>query len=150
MTCWTNYLLADKLNQQLIFFRCIVFLNPCPAIDIRPSLQCWAGIFHFCDPWSSLLHYWVCLSYRRDGLRLMVALRSFFYSFSLCVHRGSVPTISFPVWKTKLHIGLKGLFHSKQSYDSVNKGKEKKIFEGELAECWQNIHKEMERQSEMT
>lgn len=75
----------------------------------------------------------------------MVAIRGFFYSFLLSGHRGSVPTISFPVWNTKLHVGLKDLFHSKQSYDSLNKGKETKIFEGELAEYWQNIYKEMER-----
>lgn len=97
------------------------------------------------DPRSSLLHYWLCLSHRSDGLSLIVALRDFFYSFVLCGHRGSVPTVSFPVRKTKLQVGLKGLFHSKQSYDSINKGKEKKVFEGELVEYWQNIHKEMER-----
>lgn len=73
----------------------------------------------------------------------MVAVRSFFYSFLLCSHRGSVPTLSFTVQETKLQVGLKSLFHSKQSYDSINKGKEKKVFEGELADYWQNIHEEM-------
>lgn len=75
----------------------------------------------------------------------MVALRDFFYSFLFCGHRGSVPTISFLVQKTKVQVGLKGLFRSKQSYDSINKGKEKKVFERELVEYWQNIHKEIER-----
>lgn len=64
----------------------------------------------------------------------MVAIRDFFYSFLLCGHRGSVPAVSFPVQKTKLQVELKGLFHSKESYDSVNKGEEKEVFEGELAE----------------
>lgn len=62
----------------------------------------------------------------------MVAIRGFFYCFLLCGHRGSVPTIGFPVPKMKLQVGLNGLFHTKQSYDSRNKRKEKKVFEGEL------------------